>query len=77
MVLRETGGAVAAGLALGLPAAFVVSRSISSQLFGVSVVDPMTGVAAVGLMTAIAAVSAFIPAHRIARIDPASAMRCE
>jgi putative ABC transport system permease protein len=66
-----------AGLALGLAAAFAISRSLESLLFGVSATDPITfgGVAALlGIVTLIAC---YLPARRAANISPLVALRYE
>jgi predicted permease len=68
---------VAAGAAAGLALAFSVSRVISHLLFGVQPNDLATvcGVAAIVFIVAMAAT--YIPARRISRIDPVSALRVE
>jgi putative ABC transport system permease protein len=64
-----------AGLALGLGAAFALTRVATSMLFHVSATDPVTflGVALLFLLVAIAA--CYIPARRAAGIDPIAALR--
>ena len=65
------------GLALGLAAAFGVTRVLSALLVGVSPTDPATfGVVAVVLLTA-AALGCAVPARRAMRVDPATALRHE
>ena len=65
------------GLALGLAAAFAVTRVLSALLVGVSPTDPATfGVVAVVLLTA-AALGCAVPARRAMRVDPATALRHE
>ena len=61
----------------GLGAAAGVTRVMTSLLFNVSPVDPLTyiGVALV-LMTA-TLLASYLPARRISRVDPAVAMRAE
>ena len=66
-----------AGLFLGLAAAFVMTRALTSLLFGVSAHDPVTFVfVPVGLM-AVAALACYIPARRAIAIDPIIALRYE
>jgi predicted permease len=77
MVMREAIGLSGAGLALGAPVAYVLSRYVSSQLFGVAPAD--LGAAAIGVVTLamVAAGAAFVPARRASRIDPIQALRHE
>ncbi len=63
------------GLALGLAAAFGITRVIEAQLFNVSARDPLTLVTtAVGLLI-VAGLAAIVPAWRATRVDPATALR--
>jgi putative ABC transport system permease protein len=66
-----------AGLALGIPATFALTRVIESQLYGVEPGDPATIAAAVALLTAVAVLSSYIPSRRATRIDPMMALRGE
>ena len=66
-----------AGIALGLAAAFGLSRFMSSLLFGVSATDPWTFAAASLLLAAVALTSCLVPAFRAARLDPVTALRYE
>ena len=68
---------VALGIALGLPAAWAVSRWAESMLFGLSPTDPATVAGSVILLTAAALVAAYLPARRASRIDPMTALRHE
>jgi predicted permease len=77
MVLRESLALVLAGTAAGIPAAFVLMRLLSSRLFGISAVDPLTIAASVLLMIGVAALSGFLPARKASRIDPIQALRHE
>jgi ABC-type antimicrobial peptide transport system permease subunit len=77
MVTRETVAVVAAGCAVGLLAAVLLSRVLSGLLFGVSRVDPVTFVGWPVLLTAVAAGAAWIAARRASSVDPADALRHE
>lgn len=64
-----------AGLALGLPAAFLLSRLMSTLVFGVTTTDPVTFAALPAAIVAITALACYLPARRAARIDPVVAIR--
>jgi ABC-type antimicrobial peptide transport system permease subunit len=66
-----------AGLALGIPATFALTRVIESQLYGVEPGDPLTLAAVVVLLTAVAFLSSYIPSRGATRIDPMVALRGE
>jgi predicted permease len=77
MILRETVLMVAAGLAIGIPTSFGLSKLIQSELYGLQPHDPITIAAASLLMGAIAALAAYLPARRASRVDPMVALRYE
>jgi ABC-type antimicrobial peptide transport system permease subunit len=77
MVLLDAGRMVAAGIVIGLAAAFVLSRYVESQLFGIQAADLVVYAGAAGTLAAVAALAAFVPARRASRIDPVSALRYE
>jgi putative ABC transport system permease protein len=65
------------GIALGLVAAFALTRTIASFLYEVSPTDPATAVAICGVLLAVTMLAAFVPARRAANIDPMTALRAE
>ena len=66
-----------AGGAIGLFAAAALSRWISSLLFGVAPLDPVTyGMSGVAILAAAIAAS-YVPAHRAASVDPMETLRSE
>jgi len=69
-VLKEGLLLVGAGIVISVPATLAVTRLISTQLFGVSAIDPPTIVTAAALMIAVAALAAYLPARRASRVDP-------
>ena len=67
----------AIGIACGLTASLALTRLMSSLLFEVSPVDPLTyGAVALSLVTA-TVIASYIPALRATMIDPANALRSE
>jgi putative ABC transport system permease protein len=77
LALRQTLLLIVGGLALGLGAAFALSRWMESVLFGVSAGDPLTFAAVAVLFLGVAAWAGYVPARRAARVDPMTALRYE
>ena len=77
MVLRQSVAVVAAGLAIGLAAAFAGTRAIANLIVGIKPTDPVTFVTVVVLLSAIALVACWIPARRATRVSPLTALRYE
>ena len=77
MILREILGMLAAGLAIGLIAAYGIGRVIESQLFGVKASDPFVFFIAAGLLVAVALLAGWLPSRKAAGVDPMVALRYE
>jgi predicted permease len=77
MVLREALVLAVIGIAIGLPAAWVATRSISSMLYGLKATDPATILAATLLMAVVATFAGYLPARRASLVDPMVALRYE
>ncbi|MBL8210147.1 MAG: ABC transporter permease [Bryobacterales bacterium] len=77
LVLREVLLLLIAGLAIGLPIAWALSRYVSSQLFDVKPADLTTAIAAIAILSAVSLAAGFIPARKASRIDPLIALRYE
>jgi predicted permease len=75
--LRRALAIVAAGLALGIPATFGITRLLSVIVFGVAPGDPRIVAFSAGLILLTAGTAAYFPAARAARVDPARALRNE
>ena len=65
------------GLALGLAAAVVLTRLMSTMLFGVSAMDRTTLVAVSLLLGFVALLASYIPARRATKVDPLVALKYE
>jgi putative ABC transport system permease protein len=66
-----------AGMAIGIAAAWAITRSLSGLLFGISPHDPATFAAIVAILGAVAFVASYLPGRRAMRVDPLTALRCE
>jgi putative ABC transport system permease protein len=77
MVLRKGMLLTLIGTVLGVAGAFVLTRWMSSMLFGVSASDPATYAIVVFVSVAAALLACSIPARRATRVDPLVALRYE
>ena len=77
LVASSAGGVIGSGVVIGLVLAAVLSRSISTFLFGVQPLDPMTFLLVPVVLIATAAIAVAAPAWRAARVDPVVAFRTE
>jgi putative ABC transport system permease protein len=77
LVLKKGMGLTIAGIAIGLIGAFVLTRLMSSLLFGVKASDPLTFVTVPLVLGLVALLACLIPARRATRIDPLVALRYE
>jgi ABC-type antimicrobial peptide transport system permease subunit len=68
---------IAAGLAIGLAAAAVLTSVLKNILFGVTATDPATFAGMAALLATVGTAACLIPARRASRIDPAAALRRE
>ncbi len=77
LVLKKGMVLTVAGVAIGLIAAFALSRLMVSLLFGVSANDPLTFGAIALLLMMVAFFACYFPARRATKIDPLVALRYE
>jgi predicted permease len=68
---------VALGLGLGLLGAWLLSRALASQLYGITPQDPLTYGTVAALLGAVALTASWLPARRATRVDPMLSLRSE
>lgn len=68
---------VVPGLALGLLGAWLLGRSVQSQLYAVSVTDPATYATGVAVILVATVLACWVPARRASKVDPMAALREE
>ena len=76
-VVRQGMAVALSGAGAGLAAAVLLTRLLSSLLYGVRSTDPATYAAVAALLLAIALAACYLPARRAAHIDPVKALRAE
>jgi putative ABC transport system permease protein len=77
LVVRQGLALSAAGAAIGLAGAAAASRGLSTLLFGVSRLDPLTYAVSAALLAGVALAACFTPAWRAVSVDPSTALRAE
>jgi len=65
------------GAAIGVAAAFQLTRALSGMLYGVTARDPLVFAGVPLLLIAVSVIASFVPARRATRIDPLVALRYE
>jgi putative ABC transport system permease protein len=75
LVMKEGAKFSLTGIALGLAGAFVVTRLLSSELYGVSALDPLTFAGVAVLMALVTMAACYVPARRAMAVDPLVALR--
>jgi predicted permease len=75
LVIREGLTLAAAGLAVGVMVSMIAARLLRTVLYSVTPWDPAAWTLAALALLAAAWLAAWIPARRVARVDPATALR--
>lgn len=77
LVMKEVALLAGAGIAVALPAAYGLGRTISSQLYGVAPADLGVLVGGTLVLATVAGLAGYVPALRATRVDPLVALRYE
>ncbi len=77
LVLGQGMRLVALGLGLGLVGAWLLSRVLASQLYGITRQDPLTYLSVAALLAFVALTATWLPARRATRVDPMLSLRSE
>ena len=77
LVARQGLVLTVAGLAIGIAAAFGLTRLIANQLYGVTAMDPVTLASVALVLTAVAAIACYIPSRRAYSTDPLETLRTQ
>jgi len=77
MVVRQAMILAALGIAIGVGAAYGLTRLMASMLFDVKPTDPAVFASVAALLAIVAFLASYLPARRALRLDPAIALRYE
>jgi putative ABC transport system permease protein len=77
LVARDSVVWVACGLAGGLALAIIVSRSMTSLIYGIEPLDWISLTASTGVLGAVAGLAALVPVWRATGVDPIIVLRAE
>ena len=77
LVLRRAMLLAVVGVGIGVAGAALVTRYLTSLLFGVKPIDVMTFVGVALVLVAVALIASLIPARRATKVDPLNALRYE
>jgi putative ABC transport system permease protein len=77
LVLREGAKFSLAGIGLGLGGAFLVTRLLASELYGIGPMDPVTYLGVAVAMATVTLLACYVPARRAMSVDPLIALRYE
>jgi ABC-type antimicrobial peptide transport system permease subunit len=75
LVFQRVGVLIAGGIALGVAGSLWAVRFVEALLFQLEARDPTTFAGAAAVLVTVGVVAAWLPAHRAARLDPATVLR--
>jgi putative ABC transport system permease protein len=77
MVLRQGMALTILGMLIGLGGAAAANQALSSMLYGISRLDPVTYFGVMALLGGVSVIACWGPARRASRVDPSIALRAE
>jgi predicted permease len=77
LILGQGARMAGIGVAIGVAASLILTRLMSSMLYGVRAYDPLTFAGVASLVIVVAVLACYIPALRATRVDPVTALRYE
>jgi ABC-type antimicrobial peptide transport system permease subunit len=77
MTVKQGLKLIGAGMLLGIGAAFILTRVMSTLLYGISATDPITFAGISVVLLAVAILASYIPALRATKVDPIVALRAQ
>jgi predicted permease len=77
LIVRETMVLAGGAVVVTIPLAMLATQAVRSQLFGVSIADPVVYGAGIVVICLVAGLAGFVPARRAATVDPARALRTD
>lgn len=77
MVVWQGARLAAIGIAIGLPAAYLLTRLLAGLMYGVGSADALTYAGVALVLATVALVASYLPAHRAARVSPMEAFRAD
>ncbi|HVT97800.1 MAG TPA: ABC transporter permease [Acidobacteriaceae bacterium] len=77
LILWEVMVLAGGAMLVTIPIAILATRAVRSQLFGVSIADPLVYGAGIAIICLVAGLAGFVPARRAATVDPARALRTD
>jgi ABC-type antimicrobial peptide transport system permease subunit len=77
MLLKRGLKLLSIGGLIGILSSLALTRFMASQIWGVSLADPLTYLSVVAVLTVLGLAACAIPARRASRLDPLMALRCE
>jgi predicted permease len=75
LVLRRVVALILAGAAIGVAVSLWAAKFVGALLFGVNARDPMTLVAAAAVLVSVGLFAGWLPARKVSRLDPTTALR--